>query len=303
MNAPLFAHAAPSYWPVLLLAALISAAVSIVGYWQNARSKRLDRHRQLFAEAFRSVVEYREFAYKVRRRPPGTDRSQITDALSDVQARLNLHMATLDIEAPHVAPVYRALVEQTRQDAGPQIAAGWDSQPTQSDTDLHIGDIDLSGLESFDEAFILAARSRLRMKWRRSRLYKIQSLVNDQNESSFDTGPSAVDAEGQHSGDSAPCDKANDENLGDSMLESTDRIPSWKRILFVLVVITLMTYCGYMVIAVSIDFVNNTDEYIAAFFVIAFWVSVVSTIRAILKSAERSYEMLSRLSERLFRSW
>ena len=303
MNAPLFAHAAPSYWPILLLAALISAAVSIVGYWQNARAKRLDRHRQLFAEAFRSIVEYREFAYKVRRRPPGTDRSQITDALSDVQARLNLHMATLDIEAPHVAPVYRALVEQTRQVAGPQIAAGWDSQPTQSDTDLHIGDIYLSGLESFDEAFIRAARSRLSMKWRRSRLDKIQSLMKDQNESSFNTSPSAVDAEGHRSENSAPCDKVTDETPDESIPESTNQGPRWKRALLVFMGITLMTYCGYMTIAVSIDLVNNTDEYVAAFFVIAFWVSVVSTIRAILKSVERSYEILARLSERLFRSW
>lgn len=182
MNALLLAHAAPHYWSALLLAALISAAVSIVGYWQNARAKRLDRQRQLFAEAFRSVMEYREFVYKVRRRPPNADRSQITDALSEVQARLNLHMATLDIEAPHVASVYRALVKATRQVAGIQIAAGWTTRARQSDTDLHVGDVDLSELEIFDQVFIRAARSRLSLKWRRSRPNDIPISVRDSQE-------------------------------------------------------------------------------------------------------------------------
>ena len=156
MNAPLLAHAAPHYWPALLLAALISAAVSIVGYWQNARAKRLDRQRQLFADAFRSVTEYREFVYKVRRRSPNADRTQITDALSEIQSQLNLHMATLEIEAPRIAEHYVSLVNETRRIVGPHISRAWEQPPPTSDTEMQTLGIDTTELDPLAAAYIRA---------------------------------------------------------------------------------------------------------------------------------------------------
>lgn len=162
MNPLLLAHAAPTYWTTLILAALISAAVSIFGYWQNARAKRLDRQRQLFADAFRSVIEYREFAYKVRRRRAGADHNQITDVLSGVQAQLNLHMATLEIEAPYVARQYGALVSETRRVVGPLIAAAWEQPPATGDADMNMTGIDLTELRDVDNAFVKASKRHLR---------------------------------------------------------------------------------------------------------------------------------------------
>ena len=162
MNALLLAHAAPHYWSALLLAALISAAVSIAGYWQNARANRLDRQRQLFAEAFRSVMEYREFAYKVRRRPPNGDRSEISDALSEVQTHLSLHRATLEIESPSVAEHYVSLVDETRRIVGPLISRAWEQPPPASDTDMKIHRIDLTELQPYEAKYILACNRHLR---------------------------------------------------------------------------------------------------------------------------------------------
>lgn len=156
------AHATPSYWPVLLLAALISAAVSIVGYWHSARAKRLDRQRQVFADAFRSITEYREFVYKVRRRPPGTDRSQITDDLSAVQAQLNLHRATLEIEAPVVARHYVRLVEAVRRIVGPHISEAWEQPPPARDSDMQTHYVDLTDLAPFEAAYVRACTLHLR---------------------------------------------------------------------------------------------------------------------------------------------
>ena len=303
MNTLQLAHATPSYWTAILLAALISAAVSVIGYWQNARAKRQDRQRQLFADTFRAVMEYREFAYRVRRRPPGTDRTAITNALSDVQAQLNLHMATLEIEAPRVAEHYRRLVVETRRVVGPQISVGWDQEPTQRDPDIHVGDVDLSGLASFDLAFIRATRSHLGLRLRRSRFDGVPAMISDSHEPSVGTHPSTTSTETDSRGDSSLCQTEDVEGHDEPTSELTNLRPRWKRIVLVFIGMTLMTYCGYMVIAFSIDAVNNTDEYFAAFLVIAFWVSVASTIRAIFKSAERSFEFLARLSERLFRSW
>lgn len=156
------AHATPSYWLTILVAALISAAVSVIGYWFNARSKRQDRQRLLFAGAFRSIVEYREFAYKVRRRSPDADRSQITDALSAVQTQLNLHIATLEIEAPSVAKHYKLLVNETRRVAGPLITAAWEQPPFTNDADMSMTSIDLTELRGPDDTFIKACKKHLR---------------------------------------------------------------------------------------------------------------------------------------------
>ena len=164
MNTLLLAHTAPFQWPVLLLAALVSAAVSIVGYWQNARSKRLDRQRQLFADAFRSVVEYREFVYKVRRRSPKADRSQITDSLSDVQAQLNLHSATLRIEAPSVADSYVTLVGETRRIVGPQISKAWERHPPSSGVEMRTHGLDLGELTVFEEAYMDSCNRHLHQR-------------------------------------------------------------------------------------------------------------------------------------------
>ena len=156
------AHATPSYWLTILIAALISAAVSVTGYWFNARSKRQDRQRLLFAEAFRSIVEYREFAYKVRRRSPDADRGQITNALSAVQAQLNLHIATLEIEAPPVVRHYRFLVNETRRVVGPLITAAWEQPPSTSDAEMSMTSIDLTELGGPDDTFIRNCKRHLR---------------------------------------------------------------------------------------------------------------------------------------------
>ena len=303
MNTLQLAHATPSYWTAILLAALISAAVSVIGYWQNAQAKRQDRQRQLFADAFRAVMAYREFAFRVRRRPPGTDRTAITDDLSDVQTQLNLHMATLEIEAPRVAEHYRMLVVETRRVAGPQISAGWDQEPTQRDSDIHIRDVDLSGLASFDLAFIRATRSHLGLRLRRSRLDSMPAMISNSHEPSVGSNPSTTTAETDNRGDSSLCQMTDEVGHDEPTSNLTNLRPRWHRLLLAVISITMLTYGCYMIISFSIDFVNNTDEYIAAFLVIAFWVSVASTIRAIFKSAERSFEFLTRLSERLFRSW
>ena len=169
MNTLLLATIVPSYANTIVISALTSATIAFFGYWQTARSKRLDRHRQLFADAYRSVVEYREFPYKIRRRTPETDsaaldRTAITDALSTVQAQLNLHIATLNIETPRIAPHYRQMIAETKKIAGPQIAAAWNHAPPANDTQMHVTDIDYTELQYTDSQFIKAARHYLSIR-------------------------------------------------------------------------------------------------------------------------------------------
>lgn len=155
--------------PKILLSVLISIVISIIGFWQTSRAKRQDRQRQLFVDAFRSIMEYREFAYKVQHHTSGTDLSTIINALSKVQAQLDLHIANLNIEAPQIAPYYQELVSETKRVVDSQIVAGWDYQSSKSDSRIHISDVDFSELASVDTAFIQAVQKHLGFRWCKSK--------------------------------------------------------------------------------------------------------------------------------------
>jgi len=116
-------------WEAILIAAVVSACVALLGIWQGARTARQDRQRRLFGEALAAVMEYREYPYIVRRRASDEERGDISRSLSAVQGSLNRHIAILTIESRPVGKTYALLVDQTRSVAGPLIAAGWDQRP------------------------------------------------------------------------------------------------------------------------------------------------------------------------------
>ena len=154
-------RAKASYGLTILVAALGSVAVMIIGYSRIARFAYKNRQHQLVADAYRSVVDYREFARKVRQRLPGNDSNTITETLSEMQAQLNLHIATLEIETPRIADHYKKLVTATKRIVDLQIAADRDQPPPDTDNTSQMRDVDLSELETADAVFVNAARKYL----------------------------------------------------------------------------------------------------------------------------------------------
>lgn len=164
MNSALFAVGTGiGRWEAILIAAVVSACVALLGIWQGARTARQDRQRRLFGEALAAVMDYREYPYIVRRRGSDGERSDISRALSGVQGSLNRYTAMLTIESRPVGEAYALLVEQTRSVAGPLIAAGWDQGPRAEWADMRVDDVDLSALQPVTDAFIQAARQHLRV--------------------------------------------------------------------------------------------------------------------------------------------
>jgi hypothetical protein len=76
---------APSLWQPAVVAAVVAGAISLLALWLSGRRARQDRQRQVFADGFGACVDYREFAFIVRRRLPdnGEDRIRITAELSE----------------------------------------------------------------------------------------------------------------------------------------------------------------------------------------------------------------------------
>ena len=150
-----------SFLEPILMAALVAALISLVGYWQNARSIRQDRQRRLFGEAYGAVMEYREYPFIVRRRSSDDELDEIVSRLSKVQSQLNKFIGILTIESKPIGDSYADLVQETRRIVGPQIAIGWDLPVRSPGSSMNVSDVDLSELVPADERFIKAVRDHL----------------------------------------------------------------------------------------------------------------------------------------------
>jgi hypothetical protein len=113
--------------PVIAVAGAIIAAV--LTYAVNQRAARRERRAKAFAEALATIEEYAEMPYRIRRRRDASmARYDLTDHISDIQARLAYHQALLQLEAPNVANAYAGLVRATKIQAGTQMQDAW-TQP------------------------------------------------------------------------------------------------------------------------------------------------------------------------------
>src|SRR5579875_2384947 len=101
----------PAQWSTII-AAVIAALVAVTGYMLTQAQARRERRDREFADALAAVEEYLEAPYRIRRRQAATPeaREALTSALSGLQARIALHRAWLQVEAPAVGRAYEALV-------------------------------------------------------------------------------------------------------------------------------------------------------------------------------------------------
>lgn len=153
-----------SPWAPAIVAATVAAAVALTTFALAGRRARLDRQRQVFGEAFETVMEYREYPFIVRRRSkdePAKERQRISADLSKVQAKLNSFKARLLVEDPYVGKRYAELVKQTRYVAGAMIKAAWDNDPVADDAEMHAPPYDFSTLDRYDTAYLRAVADHL----------------------------------------------------------------------------------------------------------------------------------------------
>jgi hypothetical protein len=160
--------------------AFLALVVSLGTFVVAGRRARLDRQRQVFADAFESVMEYREFPFMVRRRNPSKrdeERTRLTGELSRVQARMNSYKARLLIEDPYIGKLYAELVTQTRLHAGAHIKSAWGNEPVAFDEEVHAPKYDFSALDQHDNAYLRAVADHvsslptsIARRWRKRQL-------------------------------------------------------------------------------------------------------------------------------------
>lgn len=127
-----------------LLAAAIGAgiavAVAVLTYLSTQRAARRERQAAVYAEALRSVEDYLEGPYRIRRR--GKDEGpEITRWLSDVKSRNNYYQGLLRLHGPAaVADAFDAFVEAAIREAGPQMTDAWHRPRLRRDRDMPLGE-------------------------------------------------------------------------------------------------------------------------------------------------------------------
>jgi hypothetical protein len=162
-----------SLWAPAIVAAIVAAAVSLTTFALTGRRARLDRQRQVFADAFEAVMDYREYPFIVRRRNPNEpekERQRLGGELSRVQARMNSYKARLLVEDPEIGKLYKELVKQTRLHAGAHIKSAWDNEPVAVDEEMHAPKYDFSALDKHDDVYLEAVAEHLSWKpeWRKN---------------------------------------------------------------------------------------------------------------------------------------
>ena len=153
------AWAAP---PIVI--SILALVVSLTTFVLAGRRGRLDRQRQVFADALDAVMTYREYPFIVFRRnadEPAKERQRISTNLSELQAKLNGLQGRLRVEDPYVGARYVELVGATRRIAGSMITEAWNRAPAPVDTQVHNPGWDFSVLDAYEDAYLRAVADHL----------------------------------------------------------------------------------------------------------------------------------------------
>lgn len=132
----------------IIIAGLLAAAVAVLGYAWQQRQARAERRAVMYGEALRAVEDYAEAPYVVRRRSGKDARAKVSAQISEIQSRLSLYCALVEISAHgEISRAYARLVRCARKQAGPEMARAWRSARIRRDADV-------TGQERFDRSEI-----------------------------------------------------------------------------------------------------------------------------------------------------
>lgn len=111
---------------VVAIAAIATLTVAVLAALANHFAIRRDRRRQLYGEAFKTALGWREMLYRVRRRGPGQERALI-EQFHDLQEQLLYFGGWISSESKYMARSYRRLVRAVKVATEPLIRDAWEA--------------------------------------------------------------------------------------------------------------------------------------------------------------------------------
>ncbi|MCR2812980.1 hypothetical protein [Microbacterium sp. zg.Y1084] len=121
----------------IIIAGFLAAAVAVVGYAWQQRQSRADARAVMYSEALRAVEDYAEAPFLVRRRSGREARAAVTGQISEIQSRLRLYGALLEISAHEkISTAFEDLVQAARTQAGKAMSEAWRAPRIRRDADV-----------------------------------------------------------------------------------------------------------------------------------------------------------------------
>lgn len=164
-------ESSPSGLEILLTSALVVAIVTGLFNWflafRRSREEERTRKRELYAQAFATYTEYKEYPYVIRRRnheKPAEERIRISEQIRQTQERLNFFLAWTQVESNPIGNAYADLVSEARRRAGTAMKAAWEDPPITEDAHMSIPRslVDLNGLQTYEVKYFKAIQDHLK---------------------------------------------------------------------------------------------------------------------------------------------
>ncbi|MBI5336168.1 MAG: hypothetical protein HZB45_00625 [Mycolicibacterium rufum] len=142
-----------------LLVAVLSAFIARVFVGR-------DRRRQMYGEAFRVALEWREMVYRVRRRDNSKEHDRVLiDHFHDLQERLDYYEGWIGSESRYMRRSFKRLVRSVKNATMADLQAAWDTRGRPGNA--HPNDHHPAAPQSAMNDFLRDVRSHLSLQpWR-----------------------------------------------------------------------------------------------------------------------------------------
>lgn len=162
-------------------AAIVALMGVLIGIWINGDRAERQRRRALHARALKSVIEYGEMPFVIRRRRcepehRSEDRVRISDHFSAVKAEVESCRALLNADGDaQLAQSFETLYSTARRVVGGEAHLAWKEEPVSADSEMNMGDLYSRLAEFQDELGVFheelgwATLPQRKKSWRRLR--------------------------------------------------------------------------------------------------------------------------------------
>ncbi|WP_338773068.1 hypothetical protein V7968_16460 [Nocardia vulneris] len=110
------------------VAAVSAVIVAVLSASFSRASAQRDRRRQMYGEAFRAALEWREMLYRVRRRDNTEEGERaVIDKFHDLQERLDYYEGWIGSESKYMRRSYQKLIREAKSVTRDYIRDAWDN--------------------------------------------------------------------------------------------------------------------------------------------------------------------------------